>query len=683
MIKKLFNILLSIVIALSFTLLMRIKTEAINDIEPNSYGNWYFDYESKLDESYYDALSGISNKDDFKETLHEIISTGTTVIPYSNSNHNGDCYDALTEIDKDLRASDNEDYIYCILTGKMMPGRAGFGSAGSNTWNREHIWAKKYGFKDASSSAPYCDLNHLRAADFSANSAMHNDKQYNVVLNPTKTDEYGNKVDSNFYEPRDAAKGDIARMIMYMATRYTGDELSEGYDLTIVEEYYGTELQENWSVSDQNGYMSTLSVLLRWHQEDPVDDFERKRNDLVFEWQGNRNPYIDHPEYANMVFGTTYNDGYTVSYYPLDGNFNYFDNHLYQYGDKVNAPTYEPTPKVGYQFAGWYLDKEYNKAFDFANDSVSGNISLYAKYDFVGYTIQEAFDSKRVENAMHFSYTLEEGEGTPKELKSEILFTNQNHDYYQPTTAMSPIDTSNENFSNYITYDTSLFDITYFYKGTSGYYGYNNEVGSGVIKLYAKTSGNSYIEINVKKNADIKITGYDIDYDYTTGTKYNTKANLPENGILIEQDDSRLFVKNNISSNSGNVIWVKKVSIKYVSTKAESAFSYQYNDVQMLYRFDLSEYQEMFEDKELGFIVNGRYTEAKVVDGIAYLTIDALDFDIVYSVEPYYKDGSGIHVQTSEYLNSYSVNTLAKKYYKDYYDLIVDYELAIINLMGD
>ena len=128
-----------------------------------------------------------------------------------------------------------------------MPGAAGHGSAGSNTWNREHIWAKKYGFMEKTKSYPYNDLNHLRAADYSANSSMHNDKQYNEVENPTKVDQYGNKVDEHYYEPRDAAKGDIARMIFYMDIRYNGDELSEGYNLSIVEQYYGTSLQTNWN----------------------------------------------------------------------------------------------------------------------------------------------------------------------------------------------------------------------------------------------------------------------------------------------------------------------------------------------------------------------------------------------------------------------------------------------------
>ena len=58
----------------------------------------------------------------------------------------------------------------------------------------------------------------------------------------------------------------------------------------------------NTGNNEDIGYMGLLSVLLQWHEEDPVDEFETQRNDIIFSFQGNRNPFIDHPEWVACVF---------------------------------------------------------------------------------------------------------------------------------------------------------------------------------------------------------------------------------------------------------------------------------------------------------------------------------------------------------------------------------------------
>ena len=100
-------------------------------------------------------------------------------------------------------------------------------------------------------------------------------------------------------------KGDVARAMFYMAVRYEGDthgsagitepDLELTDDLNLVE---GSNTGSNLA----SGYMGRLSVLLEWHEVDPVDDAERARNDRVAEAQGNRNPFIDNPEYVSYVF---------------------------------------------------------------------------------------------------------------------------------------------------------------------------------------------------------------------------------------------------------------------------------------------------------------------------------------------------------------------------------------------
>src|SRR3546814_10866505 len=97
------------------------------------------------------------------------------------------------------------------------------------------------------------------------------------------------------FEPWDARKGDMARAVMYMAIRYEG-----GREAHTDQSEPDLELTDNRSLivktSGSPAYMGLLSTLLAWHQADPPDDAERGRNEVVYSFQGNRNPFIDHPE---------------------------------------------------------------------------------------------------------------------------------------------------------------------------------------------------------------------------------------------------------------------------------------------------------------------------------------------------------------------------------------------------
>ena len=84
------------------------------------------------------------------------------------------------------------------------------------------------------------------------------------------------------FEPIDEVKGDVARIIMYLLVRYSQAD-GAGYGVTKV--------------------FPSAGVLLQWHLEDPVDDIERVRNERSYELQGNRNPFIDYPEFAEMIWG--------------------------------------------------------------------------------------------------------------------------------------------------------------------------------------------------------------------------------------------------------------------------------------------------------------------------------------------------------------------------------------------
>jgi len=95
--------------------------------------------------------------------------------------------------------------------------------------------------------------------------------------------------DSDSFEPPNGVKGDVARILLYMSTRYeAGDKV---------------DLELNDKVNNGTApYHGKLSVLLQWHKQDPVDEYEKRRNERIYEIQGNRNPFIDHPEFVEKIW---------------------------------------------------------------------------------------------------------------------------------------------------------------------------------------------------------------------------------------------------------------------------------------------------------------------------------------------------------------------------------------------
>ena len=159
---------------------------------------------------------------------------------------------------------------------------------GGDTWNREHIWAASYGLYD---SDAYKDLHNLKPADPSVNSSKGNKNFDNGGIQHDEAIECF--FTQNTWEPADAVKGDIARILFYMDVRYEGGD--DEPDLAV------TEALNN--VADVPN-IGKLSTLLDWHLQDPVDDFEMSRNEVIYGIQGNRNPFIDHPEYVSILWGS-------------------------------------------------------------------------------------------------------------------------------------------------------------------------------------------------------------------------------------------------------------------------------------------------------------------------------------------------------------------------------------------
>lgn len=229
---------------------------------------------SQID-SYYQSANGKSGPT-LKKALHDIIDDHKQ-LSYSQ------VWDALKKTDEDPK---NPSNVLLLYSGVSRSNQANGGNVGQ--WNREHVWAKSHG-NFGTSQGPGTDLHHLRATDVQTNSTRGN-LDFDLGGNEYKGAP-GNFYDSDSFEPHSRVKGDVARMLFYMAVRYEGDDRFP-------------DLELNDKVNNGNAPLhGKMSVLLKWHKQDPVDQIERNRNEIIYQtYQNNRNPFIDHPEWASAIW---------------------------------------------------------------------------------------------------------------------------------------------------------------------------------------------------------------------------------------------------------------------------------------------------------------------------------------------------------------------------------------------
>lgn len=224
---------------------------------------------------YYNGTEG-KDGEQLKAALNDIIS-GHTVYSYFTSKE----IFKLSDADPN-----NPSNVICVYSGFSYPNND-YGTSG-NTLNREHVWAKSHG-NFADWLPMYSDVHNLKPEDASVNQSKSNkDYDNGGTQHPEATECY---FTDSTWEARDAVKGDIARIIFYMSTRYEGE--NGELDLEVVD-------HNNTYPNAQHGKLSTL---LQWNLQDPPDDFERNRNNVIFSFQKNRNPFIDNPEFAQLIWG--------------------------------------------------------------------------------------------------------------------------------------------------------------------------------------------------------------------------------------------------------------------------------------------------------------------------------------------------------------------------------------------
>lgn len=250
---------------------------------------------------YSDVLSGdFASAKELKDALSTIIAKGHKQLTYKQ------VWSTLTYADQDPANDKNVIEIYTGASISKYDNQTG--GSGVGKWNREHVWAKSHGFPNESQWG-YTDAHHLRPSDVGINTARSNndfgackDTGEEVLFNGAGTGNYLDKT-TNCWEPRDKVKGDVARMIMYMDTRYQGSDTATTQmpDLVAVDRLTTT-------AEDDAPLIGTLCTLYEWSQLDAVDSYEQNRNNQVYKYQGNRNPFIDRPELVKEVYGAVCGD---------------------------------------------------------------------------------------------------------------------------------------------------------------------------------------------------------------------------------------------------------------------------------------------------------------------------------------------------------------------------------------
>ncbi|MBA4316883.1 MAG: hypothetical protein C0412_00635 [Flavobacterium sp.] len=233
---------------------------------------------------YYNSLEGLSGAA-LKQAIQDIIANPAVV----HAHNYGDIIEILKTADQNPLNS-NEVWLMYVEKPRS---KLEFQDTGINTgkWNREHIYPQsRGGYTDGTESiadginiwlptnaddifAGHADAHHLRAEDGAENSLRsNNDYGLTGYNGPSAT--------------MGSWKGDVARSVFYMAVRYNA--------LSVV----------NGDIADTTvGQLGDLASLLTWNTLDPSDDFEMNRNNYVYTWQVNRNPFIDYPDLANYIWG--------------------------------------------------------------------------------------------------------------------------------------------------------------------------------------------------------------------------------------------------------------------------------------------------------------------------------------------------------------------------------------------
>lgn len=263
--------------------------------------------------NYYNNLD---NKADIilKQALQDIVADETVVRAQTYN----DVYTILKEADVNPENS-NEVWLLYSEEGRPKLDQQ-TSSTNTNKWNREHTFPRSLGgfesieqddiadginvfwtTKADSLRHAYSDAHALRATDAIENS-VRNNQHYGEYNGPT-----GNL---------GSFKGDVARSVLFLEIRYNGLSIKNGFP-------------------DIDGQMGDLATLLDWHRNDPPDDFEMNRNNVIYQWQFNRNPFIDQPDLVEYIWGNQIGNTWNQPLSVTDFNYESIKIHPNPVTDKL------------------------------------------------------------------------------------------------------------------------------------------------------------------------------------------------------------------------------------------------------------------------------------------------------------------------------------------------------------
>lgn len=238
---------------------------------------------AQIPASYYTRADGLSGGP-LKAALHETVRNHT-VIPYAQ------LHAPLARLHEDPA---NPNNVILLYSADSAPKGTDFITA---TWNREHAWPRSRGNADETGPDD-SDLHYIWPCYSAVNSARGNlffdlsDRADPAFRSPAHPLAPPSSLDGNSWEPPAGQRGALARCLFYVAIRYEGNEPATS-DMELV------------SYLPSGSQMGNLNMLLRWHAEEPVTAAERQRNNLIHsDYQRNRNPFIDHPEWVALIWGS-------------------------------------------------------------------------------------------------------------------------------------------------------------------------------------------------------------------------------------------------------------------------------------------------------------------------------------------------------------------------------------------
>ncbi|MEP4534850.1 MAG: endonuclease [Cyclobacteriaceae bacterium] len=251
---------------------------------------------AQIPTSYYSSATGTGYS--LKTQLHDIIddhnNQGYTALWNFYSNYELDAYYESDGTILDIYSENPSGTDPYNFTKE--DDQCGNYSGEGSCYNREHSFPKSW-FSDG--QPMYADVHHIFASDGYVNGQRSNLPYGEVGTSVDFESENGSKKGSarnglgytgTVFEPIDEFKGDLARAYFYMATRY--EDVLAGWSSAMLDGSTD-QVYEEWA----------LDMLINWHQNDPVSQKEIDRNNNAYTFQGNRNPFIDHPEWVNTIWG--------------------------------------------------------------------------------------------------------------------------------------------------------------------------------------------------------------------------------------------------------------------------------------------------------------------------------------------------------------------------------------------